>query len=268
MLAALKAFLSSTWLDLQVEREAVRGVVTGMEGIMVVGMEDFGSRDETPREVSLLEVGKCDIYIGIIAHRYGSGTTHKEYKYARSRGMYCLIYFKHDDAPVPPSFIDTNPVRARKLYAFKEDLKSNHVISTFSTPEKLTASLQTDLHNLMTRQVSKDNDSANKIATEVLHVRSVRQSSQEIAATLMDEQWLGLRVISQLRSESGLTVLDLANRLQVDVGIVAAMLARLARSGVVDVSQSQFICTEKGAEIVSSIERTLAIDDCKRGQLI
>jgi len=258
MLLALKAFLSSTWIDLQLEREAIRNVLTRMEGIMLVGMEDFGSRDGTPRRVSLMEVGKCDIYIGIIAHRYGSGITHKEYIHARNRGMYCLIYFKDNTVPIPPSFVDTDLDKVQKLEAFKEELRRSHVVSTYLTPEKLAASIQTDLHNLMARQMQEENASANKIATEAQHVQSVRQSSEEIAAVLMAEQWLGLRIMSQLRSESGLTAIELGNRLQADLELIAALLARLAQSGIVGVQRSSFVCAAKGLEILSNIERTLA----------
>ena len=50
----LPIFVSSTWLDLRPEREAVEAVIQRMRETKFVGMEYFGSRDETTRRASLL----------------------------------------------------------------------------------------------------------------------------------------------------------------------------------------------------------------------
>src|SRR4051812_12058722 len=94
-----RIFLSSTWQDLQPEREAVEKKMHRMRDTAFSGMEYFGSRPETPRDVSLAEVDRSDIYIGIFAHRYGSGITEAEYRRARDRNLPCLIYIKDDDVP-------------------------------------------------------------------------------------------------------------------------------------------------------------------------
>ena len=65
-----------------------------MRETQFVGMEYFGSRDDTPREVSLAEVDRCQVYVGILAGRYGSGITEAEYRRARGQGLPCFIYFK------------------------------------------------------------------------------------------------------------------------------------------------------------------------------
>ena len=55
-LQILPVYISSTWLDLGPERRAVEQAVQRLRETKFVGMEYFGSRDETTRRASLDEV--------------------------------------------------------------------------------------------------------------------------------------------------------------------------------------------------------------------
>jgi len=140
-----RVFVSSTWKDLEPERAAVRDAVLGIKETQFVGMEHFGSRDETTRRASLDEVDGSEIYLGIFAARYGSGITEAEYRRARENKLPCLVYFK-DDATVPDHFRETDPAQTAKLDALKAELKHNHLVTTFKTPDALAARLTADLH--------------------------------------------------------------------------------------------------------------------------
>ena len=72
-----RVFVSSTWLDLKPEREALRDILPKLRSVQLVMMEDFGSRNETPSEASLDEVSRTDLLILILGGRYGSGITWK-----------------------------------------------------------------------------------------------------------------------------------------------------------------------------------------------
>lgn len=61
-------FVSSTWLDLQPERTAVKKALQRMRQTKLNGMEYLGSRDENTKEVSLAEVDRSDVYVGIRHH--------------------------------------------------------------------------------------------------------------------------------------------------------------------------------------------------------
>ena len=89
----LKAFISSTWLDMRSERQAVEKVVDGMHGFEFVGMEHFGARQVDTRTMSLKELNGCHVYVGIIGHAYG-GITELEYRRARDLDLPCLIFIK------------------------------------------------------------------------------------------------------------------------------------------------------------------------------
>ena len=142
----IRVFISSTWQDLQPEREAVERVLHRLSDTAFAGMEYVGSRPETPREISLAEVDRCDLYVGIFAHRYGSGITEDEYRRARQCSLPCLIYFKDKDVPVLPAHFESDSAKAERLKALKEELEAKHTFSTFTSPEDLAAKVVTDLH--------------------------------------------------------------------------------------------------------------------------
>jgi Domain of unknown function (DUF4062)/NB-ARC domain/Abnormal spindle-like microcephaly-assoc'd, ASPM-SPD-2-Hydin len=137
-------FVSSTWLDLQPERAAVERALNRFREAKFIGMEYFGSRDETTHRASLDEVDRAQLYVGIFAGRYGSGITEAEYRRARERNLDCLIYFKSETA-IAPELRENDPVNARRLIVLKEELRK-HIATTFSTPDELGAEVTADVH--------------------------------------------------------------------------------------------------------------------------
>jgi hypothetical protein len=145
----IRVFVSSTWLDLKPERAAVEVLLEKFRETKFIGMEHFGSRDETTRGASLDEVNRAELYLGIIGGRYGSGITEAEYDRAHDRNRPCLIYFK-EDAAIPPEGRDDEPGRAVSLARFKEKLRdgaSGHTVTEFSGPHELASRIAGDLHN-------------------------------------------------------------------------------------------------------------------------
>lgn len=137
-------FLSSTWLDLQPEREAVQNALHRLRETKFIGMEYFGSRDESTRRASLDEVDRSDLYVGIFGGRYGSGITEAEYRRAIEKGLPCLIYVK-DDTSVPQQWRETDPAKQELLRKLKEDARQ-HAVSDFKEPEELAAKVTADVH--------------------------------------------------------------------------------------------------------------------------
>jgi Domain of unknown function (DUF4062) len=146
MPATVHVFVSSTWLDLGPERKKVEEVLANFRETKFIGMEYFGSRDETTSQASLDEVDRSQLYIGIVAGRYGSGITRQEYDRAHERGLPCFIYLK-DDAAIEPSGRDADPAAGTALAQFKTDLRGRHLIrARFANPDQLATFVATDLH--------------------------------------------------------------------------------------------------------------------------
>jgi tetratricopeptide (TPR) repeat protein len=145
-LHVLPVYVSSTWLDLEPERKAVEQAVQRLRETRFVGMEYFGSRDETTRQASLDDIDRSRIYVGIVAGRYGSGITEAEYDRAGERGLPRFIYFK-DDATIPGEWREQEPAQAAKLDAFRKKLRENHLEGfDFKSPDDLAAKVTADLH--------------------------------------------------------------------------------------------------------------------------
>lgn len=88
----LQIFVSSTYTDLQPERQAAVEAIL-VAGHIPAGMELFTAGDETQMEVIRQWIDESDVYMLILGGRYGSidsntgkSYTHLEYEYAVSRG--------------------------------------------------------------------------------------------------------------------------------------------------------------------------------------
>lgn len=140
----VRVFISSTWLDLGPERKAVEACLQRMRETKFVGMEYFGSRDESTLHTSLNEVARSHVYVGIFGGRYGSGITEAEYRRAREQKLQVFIYIK-DEAFIQAEQREMDSEAEHRLSALKEELRT-HTVTNFSTPNELTTKLTTDLH--------------------------------------------------------------------------------------------------------------------------
>lgn len=147
----LQVFVSSTYEDLIPYRDAVNKALVRM-GVIVKGMEFFGSKPGRPKEECLEVVRECDIYIGVFAMKYGSvdretgkSMTHLEYDEAQKIGLPSFIYLiDENNQPVIPKSVDTGE-NAEKLCKLKEVLKTAHIVSFFTTPDSLSRGVTEDL---------------------------------------------------------------------------------------------------------------------------
>ncbi|MGH9838340.1 MAG: choice-of-anchor D domain-containing protein [Blastocatellia bacterium] len=137
--AILSLFISSTNLDLAEEREAVSQMLRGLRESGFLGREHFGGRETPGRRTSLEEIEKSQLYILLLGGILGSGVIEDEYRRARDRHLPCLIYFKDEEVR------DTDPERAGRLTALKNELALQHPMTLFSSPEELALRIRNDL---------------------------------------------------------------------------------------------------------------------------
>jgi hypothetical protein len=101
---AKTAFISSTYRDLAEHRREVWDALKHFD-VSVRGMEEFGARTTGPLETCLAEVEQSDVYVGIIAYRFGSidpetkkPFTVLEYEKALEQQKEILIYIADDES--------------------------------------------------------------------------------------------------------------------------------------------------------------------------
>jgi hypothetical protein len=135
-----KIYISSTYQDLRSAREAVYKVLRKL-GHDVISMEDYVACDERPLGKCLADVSQCDIYVGIIAWRYGyippsqsSSITELEFRMAQSKKICCLLFLLDESAPWPRNEMDKDTTR---IEAFRSELMTDFLVSTFTTSEEL-----------------------------------------------------------------------------------------------------------------------------------
>lgn len=146
-----RVFLSSTFTDLAVYRETVRGAIRQL-GAIDVSMEHFGARDERPVDECVRIVREeSDIFVGIYAHRYGhvpDGTdtsiSELEYNAASASFLPRFIYILDNNHPWLPAHID-HGVHRERLLSFKAALQKRHICQTFAGHDQLATKVVADV---------------------------------------------------------------------------------------------------------------------------
>ncbi|MBZ0279219.1 MAG: tetratricopeptide repeat protein [Anaerolineae bacterium] len=155
---AKAVFISSTSKDLPEHRAAVDKAIRGLE-LRPINMDDFGAQPGGASGVSLREVGKADIFIGIIAKRYGyvpagmeKAVTEQEYDEAVKRRIPRLMYLLDPGYDWPAERVEADETAQAKLAAFRNRIEANEVRRLFTTPDRLSSYVVTDLTKLLNKQ--------------------------------------------------------------------------------------------------------------------
>jgi tetratricopeptide (TPR) repeat protein len=151
----MKVFLSSTYLDLIEYRKTAKEALERLDQ-QVGGMELFGARDEEPKRVALKQLEKCDLMVGIYAHRYGSildgdelSITEQEFLHAKSKGIPVFCFLVNEDQPWPPKMVEKDAAKLKKLEDFKAKLLKEKTIDSFTTPSDLGMKIGTTIGNYL-----------------------------------------------------------------------------------------------------------------------
>jgi hypothetical protein len=154
----VSVFLSSTSVDLAEHRRAVRDGLDRI-GERVLQMETFGARPDEPMRASLNEVGECDLFVGVYAHRYGfvppdahASVTELEYERAVELKKPVFVFVVDEDFDWKPAYIEGEPGRAQ-LAALKQRLSASHTIERFTSPTDLAFKVSTSVSNYLTKQL-------------------------------------------------------------------------------------------------------------------
>jgi len=120
----------------------------------VIAMEDYVAKDERTVERCSQDVIECDIYIGIVARRYGFipaedeeglSITEREYRTAREYRKCCLLFLLDPDVEWPDKFVDQDPVAIQKLALFRSKIE-NQSPAHFRTAAELVEKVMASVH--------------------------------------------------------------------------------------------------------------------------
>jgi tetratricopeptide (TPR) repeat protein len=147
-----RVMISSTARDLPDHRGQVEDACL-RQGFFPVMMEHLPAADQAI-SASLRMVDSAEIYVGIIAYRYGTvpagydiSITEMEYNRAVERGIPHPTFLIHQDHPVIGPDVETG-AGAAKLQSFKERLQTENVVNFFKSPADLRAHVINTLSKL------------------------------------------------------------------------------------------------------------------------
>ena len=147
-----QVFVSSTYEDLQMERQEVMHVLLELDCIPS-GMELFPAADEDQWSLIKGVIDDCDYYIVIIAGRYGSigpdeiSYTEMEYCYAVESGKPAAAFLHGDPGSILNKHTEKTERGKAKLQAFRE-LVQKKMCKNWSTPHELGSVVSRSLNQL------------------------------------------------------------------------------------------------------------------------
>ena len=153
----MKIYISSTFQDLSDHRSAVDRTLRRM-GHDVIGMEQYVAEGNKPLDRCLADVRTADLYVIILAWRYGYvptdqpipgglSITELEYCEARSSGKTILAFLLDPDTPWPTSRVDAMSAEPKpgedrpggNIARFRSELGTSYLAGMFRTPDDLAS---------------------------------------------------------------------------------------------------------------------------------
>jgi ATP/maltotriose-dependent transcriptional regulator MalT len=194
---ALRIFVSSTYADLLEYRQAASAAIIGL-GHQSDDMELWSADDRSGVAYSVDRVKQCDVFVLLLAHRYGTipdgeqySITELEYLAARDASIPVLAFFVDPDVPWPPQHIDWQ--FRDQLQKFKERVEREVTRKQFRAPQELAVLVTQALAHRLSRPAPTT--STGRVAEDPETVRSI-----PIAATIPRKPATNYRPPTAVRS--------------------------------------------------------------------
>lgn len=155
--AKITVYVSSTFRDLREHRATLR-VALEKAGYDVESMERYPAFDERPLDRCLHDVENSDIYVLLIAHRYGHrvpganvlepplSITEREYRHALAHNIPCLAFCVDSNYEWAREYVDDpDGTDDLSLRAFRQNVLAMHGVSFFTTPDNLAKEVLSSL---------------------------------------------------------------------------------------------------------------------------
>jgi hypothetical protein len=148
-----QVFISSTFVDLQAERQHVTHALLALRCIPS-GMEIFPASDDDQWTLIKRVIEDCDYYLVIIGGRYGStdkdgkGYTEKEYDYAIKLRKPVIAFLHANPGSLTFDKSEQDSDKREKLREFRAKAERK-MIQRWNSPEDLAVKVSTSLTHLM-----------------------------------------------------------------------------------------------------------------------
>lgn len=184
-----QVFISSTFVDLKDERQAVLKAVLELDQ-MPAGMELFPAIDESAWQLIRDVIEASDYYVVILGGRYGSldetglGYTEKEYDYAVQAKKPVIPLLHENPDNLPREKTETDEGIWKKLQAFRAKVEKRHTCVYWKTAEDLKAKVIVGLTAAMKRYPAVGWLRADQVPTEatIAEVLALRNRVAELEA--------------------------------------------------------------------------------------
>lgn len=157
-----QVFISSTYTDLRSERESVTWSILKDRHIPV-GMEAMPATDDRGWKTIQRLIDESDYYVLILAGRYGSidpsiglSWTHREYEYAKGKGIPVLAFLRND-AFITKDKSEREQSLISALKQFVDDVRNSHKVEFWDNPEDLCTKVVQSLSNHIKDDEDDDN---------------------------------------------------------------------------------------------------------------
>jgi len=173
-----QVYVSSTFSDLEDYRAAVAATLRQLRHT-AIAMEDYVAADARPVDACLGDVGRCDIYIGIFAWRYGyvppegnperRSITELEYRHAIATGKPRLIFILDQAVAWPPPLLDSHTGdgdAGARIGDLRAELERERLVSHFSGPDELARQVSVAVQAALGHRVGDTPHAIARLAAE------------------------------------------------------------------------------------------------------
>lgn len=201
-----QVFVSSTYVDLQDERQQVLQALMEMDCIPA-GMELFPAADEEQWEFIKRVIDDCDYYLLIIGGKYGSlssegiSYTEMEYDYAVEQGLKIVALLHDEPDNLPGTKIEIDPQAREKLNQFREKVSNGRLVKFWNRTDQLAGQVALSLSKTIKMYpaigwVRADQGNSTEL---LIQLNGLRQKNETL---LLENQQLRQQVITDTGSYS------------------------------------------------------------------
>jgi hypothetical protein len=172
-------------------------------------MEDFGARDWEVDGFCRDRVKECDLFVGIIGHRFGAGPTEsgdsytkREYRAALELDKPRLLFLAPDDFPIPANLRESD-AKAEAQLRFRNEVRDakDRIFSLgFTSPDDLAKQIAIAIHNKLRSTDGPRADPTRYLSalwedTAYIDIRGLRVANESVHRIRIDQLYTPLTTV-------------------------------------------------------------------------